>query len=193
MHGLVETVHILSYNSTSSGDHTLNFLVLANLLDDKRGLHGELTSWHKNESLDLIQLNIYLLHKWDSVGSCLSCSVLGLRDDVLSIQNLGDGFLLDWGWELITHLKDAKLDTGVEVEIFESESLGRCDVISLDAGVKLWLLHVLHLVLVALRVHGSVSISLSSGGGRSRGGLLFILLVDLCLIFFIDFDHCNQM
>ena len=54
MYSLVETDDILADLGTSGGNHRLNLFMLANFFDDMRGLHGELSCWHKNESLDLI-------------------------------------------------------------------------------------------------------------------------------------------
>jgi hypothetical protein len=40
---LLETVKVFTHESTTSGDHALNLLVLGKVLDNKRGLHRKLT------------------------------------------------------------------------------------------------------------------------------------------------------
>ena len=46
VHSLVETVEIVADLCATGANHALDFLMLAEVLDDKRGLHGELTSGH---------------------------------------------------------------------------------------------------------------------------------------------------
>lgn len=81
--------------------------MLADLLDDEGGLHGELTDRHEHHCLNLVQTGVDFLDEWDAIRCSLSSSILGLSDDVDIIDDLGDGLLLDRGWQFETHFKDA--------------------------------------------------------------------------------------
>ena len=85
MHWLLETVKVFSDVSASSADHTLNLLVLAELLDHKRCLHGELACWHKYKSLNLVHLWVDLLDEGDGVGCSFAGAIFRFGDDVSSI------------------------------------------------------------------------------------------------------------
>ena len=83
--------------------------MLADLLDNEGGLHGQLTSGHKHESLDLVFVGVNLLNDGDGVGSSLASAVLSSRNDVASLQCNGDGLLLNWLRIFESHLIDAQL------------------------------------------------------------------------------------
>jgi hypothetical protein len=57
--------------------------------------------------LNLVQFNVDALDNWDGVGCSLSCTILGLGEDILAEQGLWDRFFLNWGRELKTHFVDA--------------------------------------------------------------------------------------
>jgi hypothetical protein len=107
MHWLLETVKVFSDVSASSADHTLNLFVLAELLDHKRCLHGELACWHEYKSLNLVHLWVDLLDEGDGVGCSFAGAVFRFGDDVCSIEDLRNGFFLDRGRELKAHFVDA--------------------------------------------------------------------------------------
>lgn len=92
---LAHTDDILIDTSTTCGDHALNSLMLAELLDDKRCLHSKLSDRDKNQSLDLVQSGIDLIDQGDAVSCGFTSTVLGLSDDVFIIHDLGNGLLLD--------------------------------------------------------------------------------------------------
>ena len=54
VNSLIKSVNIFFNRVTTSRNHTLNFFVFSQFLDYKWCLHGKLSSWHKNKSLNLI-------------------------------------------------------------------------------------------------------------------------------------------
>ncbi len=95
MNVLAHSNDILVDSSTACGHHALHLLMLADLFDDERGLHGKLTDWDENQCLDLVQFNVDLLDQRDGVGCRFTSTVLGLGNDVLSCKNLRNSLLLD--------------------------------------------------------------------------------------------------
>ena len=74
---------IVSEVSSSCGDHSFDFGVLAQILDDLGGLEGKFSGWEKDEGLNMLLLLIDHINHWDNKTGCLSGSVLGSGDHVL--------------------------------------------------------------------------------------------------------------
>lgn len=91
----------------SRGNHALDALVLAELLDHERRLHGQLSYGHQDEGLNLIQTRIDLVYQGDAISCSLACAILGLRNDVFAGHDFRDCLLLNGRWKLETHLKNA--------------------------------------------------------------------------------------
>ena len=106
MHCLGETVVVLSHLGAASRHHALDLLVLADLLEDEGGLHGQLSGGHQDQGLNLVEFHVDLVANRDAVSRCLSSSVLGLCDDVLALQSRWNSLFLDWGGKLVSHFKD---------------------------------------------------------------------------------------
>lgn len=106
VHSLVETVEIIADLSAACADHTLNFLVLAEVLNHKGSLHGKLTGRHQHECLNLGNAGVDLLDERDRVGCSFTGSILGFGNDVLTAKDGGDGFLLNGGGCFEAHLVD---------------------------------------------------------------------------------------
>ena len=101
-------------------------------------MHGELSCWHQDESLDLVERRVHPLNQWDGVSGGLPCTVLGTGDDVAALQSDGDGLLLDGGRSFVAHLINAELELLAEAEIRELQSLGVSDILSLKTSVLRW-------------------------------------------------------
>lgn len=94
--GLAHANDVLVDASATRRDHTLDTLVLSNLLDNVGSLHGELSDRHKHHGLNLVQSLVDFLHERDAVRCSFACAVLSLGDNVLAVDDFGDGLLLDW-------------------------------------------------------------------------------------------------
>ena len=96
MDGLPHANDVLIDARSTRGNHTLDALVLAELLDHERCLHGELSDGHEHKCLDLVEIRIDFLDKWNAIGCGFTRAIFGFGDDVLIIHYLRDGLLLDW-------------------------------------------------------------------------------------------------
>ena len=137
MHRLVKPVNVLLDWVTASGHHAFNFLVLAQLLDDKARLHGELTRRHEHEALDMRLSGVDLLNQRDCVTCSLAGSVFGASDDVGALECDWNALLLDWRRHFVAHLENAKLHLFGQAEVGERETLGRGHILRLVASVLL--------------------------------------------------------
>lgn len=106
VHSLAETVEIVANLGAAGADHALNFFVLAEVLDNERSLHGELTSGHQHQSLNLEHTRVDALDQRDRVRCSFASSVLRLCNNVPPCQNRGDRFLLNRRRRLESHLVD---------------------------------------------------------------------------------------
>ena len=97
--------------ATVATANAMDALVLADLFDDERGLHGQLSDGHEHQRLNLIQARVNFLDQRDAVRRRLTRSILRLGDDVLTVKNLGDGLLLDGGGQLESHLENTLCTT----------------------------------------------------------------------------------
>ena len=79
---------------------------LSQLLNYERGLHGELSRGDEDQRLNHILRRVNLLYHWNGVGGGLPSPVLGTRYNVLSLQNLRNGLLLNWRRILVSHIID---------------------------------------------------------------------------------------
>ena len=70
-------------------------------------MHGKLPNWHEHQRLNLVQASVDFLDQGDTIRGSLSRSVLRLSDDVDIVKDLRDCLLLDGGWQLEAHFKDA--------------------------------------------------------------------------------------
>ena len=119
MHSLSETIVIFSNLGTTSWHHTLYFFVFADVLQYKWSLHGKLSRWHENQSLNLIKLNINFVTDRYSISSSFTCSILCFCNDVFSFQGSWNSFFLDRGREFIPHLEDTLRNNKVNLVIFK--------------------------------------------------------------------------
>ena len=104
---LPHTNNIFVDSRTTSRHHALHAFVFADFFDDQRSLHGELSHWHEHHRLNLVQTCVDFLDQGDAISCSLSSSIFSLSDYVHVIDYLGNSLLLDWGWQLEAHLKDA--------------------------------------------------------------------------------------
>ena len=86
---------ILVHPGTTRGNHALHALVLTNLFDNERSLHGKLSDGNKDHCLNLVQTRVDFLNQRDAVGCSLASSILCFRDDVLVVEYFGDSLFLD--------------------------------------------------------------------------------------------------
>ena len=70
--------------------------MLAELFDNQGGLHGKLSDWDQDESLDLVQAGVNFVDQRNTIRCSLASTILGLSDDVFAGLNLRNGLLLDW-------------------------------------------------------------------------------------------------
>lgn len=103
---LVEPVEVVADLGAAGADHALNFFVLAEVLDNERSLHGELTSGHQHQSLNLGHTHVDALDQRDRVRCSFASSVLRLRNNVPARNNRRDRFLLNRRRCLEPHLVD---------------------------------------------------------------------------------------
>ena len=87
--------------------------MLAELLNDLRGLHSKLSNRHKHKGLNLVQSGVDFLNKRNTVRSSLSRTVLGFCDDVLVVKDFGYSLLLNRRRKLEAHLENALFKTQV--------------------------------------------------------------------------------
>ena len=119
MYSLRETIVIFSHLCTTSRHHTLNFFVFADVLQYKWSLHGKLSRWHENQSLNLIKLNINFVTDRYSIRSSFTCSILCFGDDVFSFQGSRNSLFLNRGREFIPHFEDTLRKKYVNLVIFK--------------------------------------------------------------------------
>ena len=81
--------------------------MLSKLLDDLGGLHGELTGWHKDKGLDLVQARVYLLDDRDGVGGSFAGPVLSASNNIISLQRHRDGLFLNRRRVLVTLVENS--------------------------------------------------------------------------------------
>ena len=118
MYSLSETIVIFSHLSTTSWHHTLYFLVLANVLQYKWSLHGKLSRWYEDQSLNLIKLNIDFVTDRYTISSSFTCSILSFGYDVIAFQGSRNSLFLNRWREFITHLEDTLRNKKVKLSIF---------------------------------------------------------------------------
>ena len=82
----------------------LDVHVVAESDDDLLNLLGELTSGRKDERLGALDVGVELLEDGNGERSGLASTRLGLRDDVVALDDGHDGTLLDSGGTLKTRL-----------------------------------------------------------------------------------------
>ena len=85
----VELVHVLTNRGTTNTSVTLGPHVVSQGHDDLLDLLGQFTGWCQNQSLAAVQLGVNLLQDGNGKSGGLSCSGLGLSDDVMAF-NAGD-------------------------------------------------------------------------------------------------------
>ncbi|GMT19360.1 hypothetical protein PFISCL1PPCAC_10657 [Pristionchus fissidentatus] len=84
MNGSVEAHDVITEISASSGNHDLEFYVLAQLNTDLRSLESQFSGGNDDHGLDLLLVRIDLLYHGDTVRSGLSGSILGTSEDILA-------------------------------------------------------------------------------------------------------------
>jgi len=103
---LVKAVEVVTDLGAASADHAFNLFVLAEVLNDERSLHGELTSGHQHQSLNLGHTRIDALNQRDRVRCSFASSVLSLCNNVPARKDRWDRFLLNRRRGLKAHLVD---------------------------------------------------------------------------------------
>ncbi len=100
--------------SAVDGQHLDAVHEFGDVADLLRGLHGKLPGGAEDDGLELAQVRVYLLQGGDGEGRRLARARLGLSDDVLAVQQIGDGLHLDGRQLLEAHLPHGPHDALVQ-------------------------------------------------------------------------------
>ena len=138
---LVESVDILLDLVSTSRNHALDLLVLAELLDDHARLRGKLSGGHQNETLDVVLCDVDPLDHGNGVRSSLTCSIFGSRYYISVFQSNWDALFLDRRRILIALFVDTQLELLRESEVGKGEALGFRYIVGLHPGISFGCFH----------------------------------------------------
>src|SRR5207253_10217759 len=82
-------------------------------------LDGQLARWHEDQGLDPAYACIGTLEQREDKGQRLTRPSTGLTDDILTVEENGDGFRLDGRWLLDTLRLEHSMHSGLQRKLGE--------------------------------------------------------------------------
>jgi len=149
LRAVLESLHVVADAGTTNAGMALNAHEVTDGNDDLLDLLSQLTSRGQDESLALLQVGVDLLKNGDGESSGLASTRLGLRNNIVALDDGHDGALLDSRRALETVSVNSTEELSAEVHLIEGVDglivvgldLGRLDVletlVSHDCGFGL--------------------------------------------------------
>lgn len=95
VHRLVEAENVVTQVRAAGRDHDLETKVLAEGAAHGRCLESKFAGRDEQKSLDLVDVWVDPLERWNDEGRGLACAVLGASQDISPCQRNRDGLFLD--------------------------------------------------------------------------------------------------